>query len=149
MPIYFYWGEDDFAIQKAASRLRDRVLAPEWASFNYSSLAPEQSNAVLSAITLLMTPPFGTGHRLVWLIDTTLGQQCSEELLTELKRTLPEIPETSVLLLTSRNKPDGRLKSTQLLQKYAEIKEFSLILFALPEFERCCHQLSSRVGCQE
>jgi len=29
---------------------------------------------------------FGAGSRLVWLVDTTLCQQCSEELL-ELKRT--------------------------------------------------------------
>jgi len=41
-----------------------------------------------------MTPPFGAGSRLVWLVDTTLCQQCSEELLTELKRTLTAIPET-------------------------------------------------------
>jgi DNA polymerase-3 subunit delta len=74
-----------------------------------------------------MTPPFGTGSRLVWLVDTTICQQCSEDLLTELKRTFPVIPETSVLLLTCRTKPDGRLKSTQLLQKCAEIQEFSLI----------------------
>ncbi|MBV8886908.1 MAG: DNA polymerase III subunit delta [Chroococcidiopsidaceae cyanobacterium CP_BM_RX_35] len=127
MPIYLYWGEDDFAIQKAAASLRDHVLVPEWASFNYTSLPPEQSDTVVSTMALLMTPPFGSGHRLVWLVDTTLCHQCSEEILTELKRTLPEIPETSVLLLTSRNKPDGRLKSTQLLQKYAHIREFSLI----------------------
>jgi len=34
-----------------------------------------------------VTPPFGAGSRLVWLVDTTLCQQCSEELLAELKRT--------------------------------------------------------------
>jgi DNA polymerase-3 subunit delta len=31
------------------------------------------------------------------------------------------------LLLTTSNRPDGRLKSTKLLQKYAHIREFSLI----------------------
>jgi len=127
MPIYFYWGEDDFAIQKAVASLRDRVLDPQWAGFNYNTLSPEQSDAVISATTLLMTPPFGAGSRLVWLVDTTICQHCSEDLLTELKLTLPVIPETSVLLITSGTKPDGRLKSTQLLQKYAEIREFSLI----------------------
>jgi DNA polymerase-3 subunit delta len=48
-------------------------------------------------------------------------------LLTELDRTLPILPETSVLLMTTRGKPDGRLKSTKLLQKYAEIREFAAI----------------------
>jgi len=127
MPIYLYWGEDDFAIQKAVAGLRDRVLDPQWDTFNYTALPPEQSDAVISATSLLMTPPFGAGSRLVLLGDTTLCQHCSEDVLTELKRTLPVIPETSVLVLTSRTKPDGRLKSTQLLQKSAEIREFSLI----------------------
>ncbi len=60
-----------------------------------------------------MTPPFGIGKRLVWLVDSTLTQQCSENLLAELERTLPRIPDTTVLLLTSKNKPDARLKATK------------------------------------
>ncbi|MFN9614929.1 MAG: DNA polymerase III subunit delta, partial [Dolichospermum sp.] len=36
MPIYVYWGEDDFAMEKAIVTLRERVLDPLWASFNYT-----------------------------------------------------------------------------------------------------------------
>jgi DNA polymerase-3 subunit delta len=54
-------------------------------------------------------------------------QQCSENLLAELERTLPLIPEESILLLTTHHRLDGRLKSTKLLQKYSVIQEFSLI----------------------
>lgn len=127
MPIYIYWGEDDFAIAQAAHHLRDRTLNPDWASFNYDKISADQPQAILQALNQAMTPPFGMGQRLVWLVNTTLGQQCSEELLQELERTLPAVPDTTVLLLTARNKPDGRLKSTKLLQQYAEIKEFSPI----------------------
>ena len=127
MPIYFYWGEDEFTLQKAVMSLRDRILDSQWSSFNYSQLAPEQPNAVIEALDRVMTPPFGSGSRLIWLVNTTICQHCGEDVLTELKRTLPVVPDTSVLLLTSRSKPDGRLKSTQLLQKYASFEEFSLI----------------------
>ena len=127
MPIYFYWGEDEFTLQKAVTSLRDRILDPQWSSFNYSQLAPEQPNAVIEALDRVMTPPFGSGSRLIWLVNTTICQHCGEDVLTELKRTLPVVPDTSVLLLTSRSKPDGRLKSTQLLQNYASFEEFSLI----------------------
>lgn len=127
MPIYLYWGEDDFAIQKAVANLRDRLLDPQWLSFNYTQYPPDQPDTIIQGLNQVMTPPFGAGSRLVWLVDTTLCQQCSEDLLTELKRTFPVIPEASVLLLTCRTKPDGRLKSTQLLQKSAAIREFSLI----------------------
>lgn len=126
MSIYFYWGEDEFALQKAVASLRDRILDPQWSSFNYTQFS-DQPDAVIQGLNQAMTPPFGSGSRLVWLVDTTICQNCTADLLSELKHTLPVIPDTSVLLLTSRSKPDGRLKSTQLLQQCASFEEFSLI----------------------
>lgn len=127
MPIYLFWGEDDFALHRAVAALRDRSLNPDWASFNYDKLSPDQPDAVTQALNLAMTPPFGTGDRLVWLAETTIFQRCPDDLLGDLERTLPNLPDSTVLLLTSSSKPDGRIKSTKLLQKYAEIQEFSLI----------------------
>lgn len=127
MPIYFYWGDDQFALSQAVTTLRDRTLDPNWASFNADKISPDQPDAVVQALNQAMTPPFGMGQRLVWLVDATVCQRCSEELLIELERTLPNIPDTTVLLLTNESKPDGRLKSTKLIQKYAEIREFSSI----------------------
>lgn len=126
MPIYYYWGDDEFAIASTVTKLRDRTVDPHWASFNFTQHS-DTPDAAIEALNQAMTPPFGNGSRLVWLVNTTIGQQCPEELLIELKRTLPVIPHSSVLLLTSRNKLDGRLKSTALWKEYAEIKEFSLI----------------------
>lgn len=126
MPIYYYWGDDEFAIASAVQKLRDRTVDPNWASFNYTQHS-DPADGAIEALNQAMTPPFGSGSRLIWLIDTTIGQQCPEELLEQLKRTLPVIPDTSVLLLTSRNKLDGRLKATALWKEYAEIKEFALI----------------------
>ncbi len=126
MPVYYYWGDDEFAITSIVHKLRDRTVDPSWASFNYTQHS-DTPGAAIEALNQAMTPPFGSGSRLVWLVNTTIGQQCPEELLTQLKRTLPVIPETSVLLLTSPSKPDGRLKSTALWQKYAQIQEFALI----------------------
>ncbi|NJM68916.1 MAG: DNA polymerase III subunit delta [Scytonema sp. RU_4_4] len=127
MPVYFYWGEDDFAMEKAIALVRDRVLDPLWTSFNYTVLPPDLPDAPIQAFNQVMTPPFGTGGRLVWLANTTLCQQCSDNVLSELERTLPVIPEDSYLLLTSSRKPDERLKSTKILKKFAEFREFSLI----------------------
>ncbi|WP_427159596.1 DNA polymerase III subunit delta [Aliinostoc sp. HNIBRCY26] len=127
MPIYFYWGEDDFATERAVATLRDRVLDSMWTSFNYTVFLPDQSDAVIAALNQVMTPPFGAGGRLVWLVNTNLCQQCPENVLTELTRTLSVIPDNSHLLLTSSNKPDERLKSTKLLKQYADFREFPLI----------------------
>lgn len=128
MPIYVYWGEDDFAIEKAVVALRDRVLDPLWTSFNYTTFPPDQTDAAIQALNQVMTPTFGAGGRLVWLVNTNLLQHCPEKILSELQRTLPVIPEDSFLLLTSRNKPDERLKGTKLFKKTAnEFREFGLI----------------------
>lgn len=125
MPIYFYWGSDDFAMMQAVNTLRQKVLDAAWESFNYDKILPEQPDAITQALNQSLTPPFGAGGRLVWLVETTLCQRCSDEQLSELERSLPALPDTTTLLLTSRNKPDSRLKVTKLLQKYAQIKEFS------------------------
>ncbi|NES99273.1 MAG: DNA polymerase III subunit delta [Sphaerospermopsis sp. SIO1G2] len=127
MPIYIYWGENDFVMEKAVTTLRNRVLDPLWESFNYTVFPPDQGDAVVQALNQAMTPAFGAGGRLVWLANTTLCQQCPDNVLAELQRTLPVIPENSFLLLTSRSKPDERLKGTKFLKKFAEFKEFSLI----------------------
>lgn len=132
MPIHLYWGDDDFALMQAVERLRESVLDPSWASFNFDRILSDQPNSVIMGLNQAMTPPFGFGGRFVWLVDTSLFQQCPTEVYQELERTLAVIPDTTTLLLTGSNKPDGRLKSTTLLKKYidkskGEWREFSRI----------------------
>jgi DNA polymerase III subunit delta len=127
MAIYLFWGEDDFAMQQAIKALRDRTLDPDWASFNSDKLPPDQPDAVMQALTLAMTPPFGAGQRFVWLADTGICQRCPDEVLQELERSLPVIPDATVLLLTSSGKPDSRIKAMKLLKQHAEIREFEVI----------------------
>lgn len=127
MPIHIYWGEDDFAMEKAIANLRDEILDANWISFNYTTFSSEDANAAIEALNQVMTPPFGSGGRLVWLMNASIIVQADDKVLSELKRTLPVIPENSHLLITNRNKPDERLKSTKLLKEFAKISEFGLI----------------------
>jgi DNA polymerase-3 subunit delta len=127
MPIYLYWGNDEFAIAQAAKTLREQAIDPTWESFNFDKISADQPDALTQALNQAMTPPFGSGSRLVWLINATVCQRCPEDQLQELEQTLPSLLETTTLLLTTPNKPDSRLKSTKLLQKYGEIRDFSLI----------------------
>ncbi len=127
MSVCFYWGDDEFAIAQAIKQLKTTILDPTWESFNFEKIGPDGSDALNQALNQALTPPFGGGKRLIWLADTPLAQRCPPDQLNELERTLPVLPETSVLLLTSGNKPDGRLKSTKLFEKYGTVKEFSLL----------------------
>jgi DNA polymerase III subunit delta len=128
MPVYLYWGEDDFEIAQAVEKLQTKVLDPNWLQFNYHQLPGDRPDTVIEALNQIMTHVFGLGERLVWLVETNLCQQKpSANTLAELERTLKVIPTTAHLLLTTSKKPDGRLGSTKLLSKSAVVKDFSLI----------------------
>ncbi len=126
MPIYFFWGDDDYGVNQAVQTLRAQALDPDWASVNFDKHTAD-GDAVIPALAQAMMPPFGAGQRFIWLANTGLGQQCPKPVLEELQRTLPSVLPTTVLLLTAAQKPDGRLKSTKLLQQYAQVREFSTI----------------------
>jgi DNA polymerase III subunit delta len=127
MPVYYFWGEDDFAIAQAIEALQTQVLDSNWKQFNYHKLSGDKSDNFIEAFERVMTPVFGMGGRLVWLENTSIDRCSADNILNELQRTLAAIPDSSHLLFTSVNKPDSRLKATKLLKDRAQIREFSLI----------------------
>lgn len=127
MPIQIYWGEDEFLMSRAIKQLRSRVLDERWASFNYSQYPPDLKDSIPQAIADIMTPPLGTGGRLVYLPSSALLGVCPKEILQQLEHILAIVPTTNFLLITSINKPDSRNKSVKLLLQSAEVKEFPSI----------------------
>ena len=127
MTIYFFWGDDDFVINQQITNLKQEKIDTNWLQFNFQKFSGDKEDEIQQALTEAMTPPFGSGDRIVILEQTTICQQANEELLTELQKTLPQIPTTTHLLFTSQKKPNGKLKITKLINKYAQVKEFSLI----------------------
>jgi len=129
MPIYLYWGEDTYRLSKAVQSLHQQVLDPDWQSFNADKIevaaGTDGTAQVIQGLNQAMTPPFGIGQRLVWLVNPLVGP--TADMLAEFERTLPALPSSSHLLLTQTTKPDGRSKLTKLLQKVAQVTEFSPI----------------------
>ena len=77
MAIYFYWGEDTFARDRAVELLQSKTLDQSWASFNLDRIGPDYVNGIVHALNQAMTPPFGMGGRFILLSNTTIGQRCS------------------------------------------------------------------------
>ncbi len=127
MPIYLYWGEDDFAMSQAINILKQDNLDPNWIQFNFDKFAGDKEDFIGEALMQVMTPPFASGDRIVWLFNTNICQSCSEELLIQLQHAIPQIPESTHFVLTTMKKPDARIKSTKLINKYAKVVELSLI----------------------
>ncbi len=129
MPVYLFWGDDEFRLQNAIKALEDRVLVPTWKSFNYDKVEGAGSagvEALIQGLNLAMTVPFGEGDRLVWLVNPPLTGQDASNFLTELERTLPVLPASSHLLFTYAGKPDGRSKIAKTLQQQGVVEEFVL-----------------------
>jgi DNA polymerase-3 subunit delta len=74
MPIYYYWGDDEFAIASSVQILRAQTVDSNWASFNYTQHTSDTQDAATEALNQAMTPPFGSGSRLVWLVNTTISR---------------------------------------------------------------------------
>jgi DNA polymerase III subunit delta len=127
MPVLMYWGDDEFALDAAVHKLLETTVDPAWASFNYEKMVADRAEVVTAGLNQAMTPPFGAGKRLVWLAEAQIFSQSNDALLADLERSLPQIPETGVLLFTCSSKPDGRSKMTKLLQKHATVREFAAI----------------------
>jgi DNA polymerase III subunit delta len=127
MTTYFLWGDDEYKIDLTLKKLKLELLDPMWLDFNYIKVNAATDQQAMEAFNQASTQPFGAGDRLTYLIDTAIAQKCSEGLLAELERTLIHLPANSHLIFSSSSKPDGRIKSTKLLQKYAKVQEFSLI----------------------
>ncbi len=127
MPTYVYWGDDEYQLAQAVSKLEQKLVDPAWRDFNYTKIVANTEEKVSDGLSQAVTPPFGMGNRLTWLSQTILATRCSDSLLKELERTLECLPEASCLLITADQKFDGRIKSTKLLQKKADFVEFSTI----------------------
>lgn len=148
MPVYLFWGEDDFAIAKASKKLRESVLDPAWISFNFEKVA-DGPEAAIDACHQALTPPFGPGGRLVWLADSSICQQCPDPVLTQLERTLPSLPDFSHLLITSGKKPDKRLRSTKLIEEWGQVREFTPISpWKTDELLQHVQKIAQEVGVQ-
>lgn len=129
MPVYLFWGDDEFRLQNAIKALEDRVLVPNWKSFNYDKIEGAGSagvEALIQGLNLAMTVPFGQGDRMIWLVNPPLTGQDSSNFLAELERTLPVLPASSHLLFTYAGKPDGRSKIAKTLQQKGVVEEFVL-----------------------
>ena len=127
MAVYFYWGDDDYQISQAVKKLINTHVDPMWRDFNYMKINAIGDLEIIDGLNQAVTSPFGMGGLLTWLADTAIAQRCSDSLLIELERTFNHLPVDSYILFTASNKPDGRAKSTKLIQKYAKVLEFSLI----------------------
>lgn len=142
MPTYLYWGDEDFNLELAIKRLREKVLEPDWVTFNHKILDNPSIQAIIEAVS---TMPMGPGGVLVEVHNLNLFSRKTkkgddadegkkdprdERDLKELLELIPELPERVSLLFVvpfprdAKRKIDKSLKTSKTIDKYGVIQHF-------------------------
>lgn len=147
MPIYLFYGEDEFLLGREVAQLRLRIIDERWQDFNYNEYPPDSLDSIPQALTDINTQPIGSGGRLVYLPSSSLLGATSKEMLQQLESSLKIIPSNNVLLITSQSKPDSRNKSVKLLLEHATVKQFPLIPpWQTDALKKLVHAIASEIG---
>ncbi len=132
MPIHLLWGDDEAARNRATEALVEQLVDPCWSAINLSRLDGNDPAQALQALEEARTPPFGSGARVVVVQRSPYCNQCPAEVAEQLERTLELIPPACHLVLVNPAKPDGRLRTTKVLQKLVKAGEATEKSFQLP-----------------
>lgn len=143
MPTYIYWGEEDFSIELAVKRLRNKVLDPDWATFNHKVMDAPSIQSIIEAIT---TIPMGFGGVLVEVHNMNIFSRkakstgetdedqpkssVDEKDLKALLEALSDMSDRINLLFVivfprnSKKKIDRNLKTTKAFEAIGTIQQF-------------------------
>ena len=134
MPIHLIWGDDYEASNRKIEEIIQTVLDPTWRSFNYSQIDGNDLKQSFRALEEIQSAPLGKGGRIVLVRRSPFCNGCSVDLASKIDQAIQLIPNNTHLILNGSNKPDKRLKTTKLIQKYiasnnlSEEKSFNLPL---------------------
>ena len=134
MPIHLIWGDDYEASNRKIEEIIQTVLDPTWRSFNYSQIDGNDLKQSFRALEEIQSAPLGKGGRIVLVRRSPFCNGCSVDLASKVEQAIQLIPNNTHLILNGSNKPDKRLKTTKLIQKYiasnnlSEEKSFNLPL---------------------
>ncbi|AAQ00851.1 MULTISPECIES: DNA polymerase III subunit delta [Prochlorococcus] len=132
MPIHLIWGDDFGAIDRSIEKFIKKAIDPNWISINLSRLDGQNASEAHKCLEEVRTPPFGNGHRIVIVKKSPFCNGCSNELSNHFESIINLIPEQTHLILVNQNKPDGRLKTTKLLNNLIKSKKAFEQRFILP-----------------
>ncbi len=138
MPVYLFWGEEEFNLNNAVRDLRERVLDRNFAAVNHKILDEPDIRQLTETVRTL---PMMLGNLLVEVRATTFflrGKRTVESDDPQLKKFIDIIEklDNRVHLLficeierDSGKKIDSTIKLTKTIQKTGEVREFPAFKF--------------------
>lgn len=135
-PLYFIYGEEEFLAGRAVSRLVEKLVAPDFRDFNFTTLYAKECKAE-QIIDTAMTLPMFAERRVI------LVKRAEELKAEELEQLMPYVnspsPQTCLIFLASkidqRRKFFLELKKSDLLVEFKKMKDDQLPGFVRREAE--------------
>jgi len=138
MPVYLFWGDEDFTLEQEIKSIKEEVLntenGGEISPLNYRCLDNPDYKSLIDA---LRCQPFMFGNVVYkiradkYFLETTKKFKLSDKETDEVIKALEMVSERVHIILTcpinkgERKKPDSRKKLYKAVQKYGSIKEFA------------------------
>lgn len=143
MPIHILAGEEELLISERLESLKENLLDPAWASFNYARTSKPDLKQVIDAAAAI---PFGPGNKLIVFDQCDLftkkksgkadddaaaakGKSKSDKLLEDLDKALAAIAPLTYLVFVCTFNFDKTLKVSKVFEKYAHIESFEKIKY--------------------
>lgn len=133
MPVYLYWGEEDFSLKNAVLDLRKKLINPEWALLSHKRLDDPD---ITNLIETLQTLPMVMGNLFIEVTATSYflrGNKKHSSSDSQMKKLIALLENSSPHLhvificpipLETGKKIDSVLKLTKTIEKIGTIKEF-------------------------
>ncbi len=138
MPVYLFWGDEDFTLENEINNIKNGVLNPEGGSeispLNYRCLDNPDFKTLIGA---LRAQPMMFGDIVYkiradkYFLETTKKVKLDDKQTDEVIKALDLVSDRVHIILTcpiekgDRKKPDSRKKLYKAVQKAGSIQEFS------------------------
>ena len=149
MPVYLFWGEEEFNLENAVRDLRERIVDPDWVLLNHKIFNKPE---ITDLIDNLRTMPMSMGNLLIEIRAANLFLRGSKKtsdddsennkkilgsdpLMKKLLDTLESINDNTHILFVckiprdSGKKIDSASKLVKTIQKIGDVREFSSLKF--------------------
>ncbi len=138
MPVYLYWGEEEFNLENAVKELRKKVLDPGFSALSHKVLDEPDLKSLIESIQTL---PMMLGSLLIEVRTSTLffrGKRTistTDPLMQKLIEAVEKLNSRIHLLFISPveresgKKIDSTMKLVKTIQKSGEITEFPAFKF--------------------
>lgn len=161
MPIIVLAGDEDFELYRSLKRHKEKLLDPQWASFNFARITrPGLQDIADNALAV----PFGPGNKVIVFEDCDLftkkktkadksagdSQSKQNKQLEHLDDALASVHQNTYLLFACPANFDKSLKTSKIMAKHATIEEFARPKFYVgspnPQLETWCRKEAKQHG---